>query len=249
MSKSEVVKYEIVQKVFDGTEIEFVKINNEIWTTARTLGTGLEYANPRRSVMKLFYRNQDEIEEFSTVVTLGVGGTQQETRVFNETGAYLLVMFSKQPKAKEFRKWLAKVAKEIREKGFYIEESNESSKNPITRIGEAIIKIGQKLEQHDEKIDSISDEIKAFEERYENEKMITSRTRKEIQDLINVAKEKTGIHWAKFYQKIFRKFGISSTTDIPEKLGKKIVEWISQNQHKFIYGEKYRKLDSLEVTS
>jgi prophage antirepressor-like protein/transcriptional regulator with XRE-family HTH domain len=139
--KDTVTKYEIIQREFEGSEIEFIRLDGEIWITAKMLGLGLEYADPRRAILKLFYRNQEEIDDFSTVVTLGDGSTQQEIRAFNETGAYLLVMFSKQPKAKEFRRWLANVAKEIRKKGYYVEENKGLRENPVFYIKNTFIKI------------------------------------------------------------------------------------------------------------
>lgn len=63
----------------------------------------------------IFSRHQDELEEHSFVTNLVTEGGPQEARVFSEEGAYLITFFSKSPRAKEFRQWVARLLKAYRQ--------------------------------------------------------------------------------------------------------------------------------------
>lgn len=237
MTESKNIEYEIVSKNFGNHEIEFIQQEDEIWITARSLGEGLEYVNPRKAVMKLFYRNQDELDEFSRVVTLGIGSTQQKIRLFNEAGIYLLIMFSKQPKAKGFRRWVANTVKQIRKKGYYIEKLDgmdhfDMNLKQLDIMKDIIIaqkEQNKKMHLLESKIDNVDTEVKQFEQRYEEEKPIRTETVKIITDSVQKCVENSGFHHYFFYKKIWDQFKIRSTKGTTEPIGRKIVEFIQTN--------------------
>jgi len=109
-------------KYFGDEEVEFLEIDGKFWLTAKTLGIILGYKTPRESIMKIYYRHKDELEEYSAIVTLGMAGKPVKTRVFDEDGSKLITMFSGQPKGKSVRKWILLVMREIKDKGYYIED-------------------------------------------------------------------------------------------------------------------------------
>ena len=86
----------------------------ELWVTADELGQALGYADPRRSVLKVFQRNRDILEPFQGVVNLSTPGGVQQVRVFNEIGANIIAMKSTTRKAKEFVVWAAFIIREYR---------------------------------------------------------------------------------------------------------------------------------------
>lgn len=225
----------IIPRDFNGTIIEFIEEQEDIWITAEALGIGLEYNDPRRDVMHLYYRHKDEIEEYSSVFKLNTQAGMRETTVFNEMGAYLLIMFSNQPKAKEFRKWITSVIKEIRKTGSYIQKAQDPFDLMIQQaeiIKKAFIQLkeqDQKLNILENKVYSVDTEIKTFEQRYEDEKIITPQTIKIIKDTVNIAHKITGIHWGTIYSKIWENFGISSTAGTSEKIGQKIITWMKDH--------------------
>ncbi len=71
MTEADNRNYEIIQKNFDGNEIAFVKREDDICITAGALGVGLEYKNPRISIVKLYSSHRDESEEYSSVIECG----------------------------------------------------------------------------------------------------------------------------------------------------------------------------------
>jgi prophage antirepressor-like protein len=62
---------------------------------------------------KLFWNGEDELKDLTTELVVRSAGWS--TRVFNEEGIYLISMLAKTPKAKEFRKKVAMLLKELRQ--------------------------------------------------------------------------------------------------------------------------------------
>ena len=234
----------IIPRDFNGTRIEFIEEQEDIWITAEAIGSGLEYKNPRISIMNLYSSRRDELEEYSSVIELVTEAGIRKTTVFTEMGAYLLIMFSNQPRAKEFRKWIASVIKEIRKTGAYIQKAQDPFDLMIQQaeiIKKAFMQLkeqNQKLNILENKVYSVDTEIKTFEQRYEDERIITPQTIKIIKDTVNFAHKCTGIHWGTIYSKIWENFGISSTKGTSEKMGQKIITWMKD--HPFF--KKYLKI-------
>ena len=237
MTEAKQPKYEIIPKDFNGNEIDFINKEDDIWITAETVGIGLEYNNPRKDVMQLFNRHNDEIEEYSSILNLSTEAGMRKTTVFSEMGAYLLIMFSNQPKAKEFRKWVVGVIKEIRKTGAYtkkVDDPYDLMVQQADMIKQAFIDLkqqNQKLKLLESHVQSVDSELKDFEQKYDDEKGITPQIRKKIKDLIHECVKNSGLHWNNFWPKIWKAFGITTTTDISEKLGQKIIKWIQLNPY------------------
>lgn len=101
---------------FNTTPITIIDHNGEGWMTGEDIGKALGYGDPRVAVHKIFDRNRDELEDYSTVVKLvTVDGKERETRVYNEEGMIIITFLSKQPKAVMFRRWTAGVLKRLRQ--------------------------------------------------------------------------------------------------------------------------------------
>ncbi len=185
MTESENKNYEIIPKDFNGNEIDFIEREEDIWITAEALGIGLKYKNPRISIMKLYSSHRDEIEEYKGVIEMVTPGGKQKTTVFREMGAYLLIMFSNQPKAKDFRKWVVRVVKEIRKKGYYNERalrigSTEWSLQTV-EIMHSILLNQKEQELKQEKQEQ---RIKKLEEK-DRYIFVTPRTKRKLQDEVH----------------------------------------------------------------
>jgi len=89
-------------------QVNYIERDGELWFTAKDIARGLGYPDARR-INDLYNRNKDELEEFSVVCKLQTtDGKSYNTRVFSEEGLYLICMFARTEKAKEFRKSVAK---------------------------------------------------------------------------------------------------------------------------------------------
>ena len=94
---------------------KFIVDNNDLWLDAESIGISLDYAEPRKAVLKIYERNKKELDNFSVVVKMGsTDGKDYFKRVFNEEGIYLITMHANTPKASQFRIELAKFVKQKR---------------------------------------------------------------------------------------------------------------------------------------
>lgn len=105
-----------IKKVdFQGIEVRVIQVDGVTYIPGEDIGKMLGYEEPRRSVATLYKRYQEELEPHTGVITLMTPGGKQEVRCYNETGAYLIAMFARTPKAREVRQWLAELPKKVRE--------------------------------------------------------------------------------------------------------------------------------------
>lgn len=94
-------------------EIRTVMIDNEPWFVAADVCRVLEIKNNRDAISRL-----DE-DERGVVLTDTLGGKQELTTV-NEPGLYVLVLGSRKPEAKAFKRWITHdVIPQIRKTGGY----------------------------------------------------------------------------------------------------------------------------------
>ena len=108
---------EIVDTVqFQDLSVRLYEDRGRIWITAEDIGKCLQFTKPRIGVYKIYKRQKEEIDPFSTVTKLvTVDGKIRKTRVYTEQGAYLIALFARTEKAKEVRQWLTGLPEKIRE--------------------------------------------------------------------------------------------------------------------------------------
>nr|WP_322687091.1 Bro-N domain-containing protein [Nostoc sp. EfeVER01]MDZ7944330.1 Bro-N domain-containing protein [Nostoc sp. EfeVER01] len=98
---------------FESHEIRFVGTADEPWWVASDLCVVLDIVNVSQAIAKL-----DDDEKL--MYTLQISGQGRETLCINESGLYSLVLTSRKPQAKRFRKWLtSEVIPAIRKTGTY----------------------------------------------------------------------------------------------------------------------------------
>lgn len=108
-------------------EIRVVDINNEPWFIAIDICKALDLSNPTVAVQRL---DEDERAKFNL-------GRQGETNIVNEYGLYNLILASRKPEAKKFKRWVThEVIPSIRKHGAYMtpEKIEEVLMNPDTII-------------------------------------------------------------------------------------------------------------------
>ena len=114
----------IVEFVFEETQVRVVMIGGQPWFVAKDVCDVLEHSNSRKALERL----DDDEKGVTTVYTLG--GTQQMS-IVNEPGLYNLIMTSRKPQAKTFKRWVVHdVLPSIRQTGSYTLPQASSSKLP-----------------------------------------------------------------------------------------------------------------------
>ena len=95
--------------------IRAVEIDGEPWLVGKDVALALGYKNPQEAI-----RNHVDAEDKGVSEILTPGG-MQKLPIINESGLYSLVLSSKLPKAKQFRRWVtSEVLPSIRKHGAYL---------------------------------------------------------------------------------------------------------------------------------
>lgn len=95
-------------------EIRTIECDGEPWFVGKDVAAALGYSNPRKALA-------DHVDDEDKGVTKRdtLGGTQEMT-IINESGLYSLVLSSKLPTAKAFKRWItSEVIPSIRKTGGY----------------------------------------------------------------------------------------------------------------------------------
>lgn len=105
-------------KLFENPEfgsVRIVTINGEPWLVGKDVALALGYSNPRDALAK----HVDEEDKNTVAKRDGTSGNPNMT-IINESGLYSLVLSSKLPGAKKFRRWVtSEVLPSIRKTGGY----------------------------------------------------------------------------------------------------------------------------------
>ncbi|OWV29450.1 BRO family protein [Halomonas campaniensis] len=118
--------------IFEGTEIELITRDGEVWARGVQIAHALGYKNTRRAVRDLYERNADEFtDSMTSVVELPSGGGMQKTRIFSLRGAHLLAMFARTKKAKAFRRWVLDILDTIAKGGEYAKQQWEQARKTL----------------------------------------------------------------------------------------------------------------------
>ena len=95
-------------------EIRTVTIDNEPWFVGKDVAGALGYENPQKAV-----RTHVEVED-KGVTEMDTPGGKQNLAIINESGLYSLILSSKLPSAKKFKRWVtSEVLPAIRKTGTY----------------------------------------------------------------------------------------------------------------------------------
>lgn len=124
-------------------EVRSVMINGEPWFIGKDIASVLGYKDTSDAI-KRHVENEDK-----GVGDLPTPGGTQKMQLINESGLYSLILSSKLPNARKFKKWVtSEVLPSIRKHGAYLtpDKVEEVLLNPDT-----IIKIAQNLKEEQEK--------------------------------------------------------------------------------------------------
>lgn len=98
-------------------EIRTLLIDDQPWFIGKDIATVLGYSNPSKAVRTHVDEEDKGVNEMDTP------GGKQKIIIINESGLYSLILSSKLPNAKKFKRWVtSEVLPEIRRTGGYIDE-------------------------------------------------------------------------------------------------------------------------------
>ena len=126
-------------------EIRTIAINDEPWFVGKDVAEILGYAKPENAIAN----HVDEEDQTSTLIQGSGSNYKSKAIIINESGLYSLVLSSKLPSAKEFKRWIThEVIPAIRQHGAYMtpEVIQKSLQDP-----DFMIQILQNLKQEQER--------------------------------------------------------------------------------------------------
>ena len=140
--------------IFESSEfgaIRTVELNGEPWLVGKDIAEALGYTNPRKALI-------DHVDDEDKGVTkCYTPGGDQDMTIINESGLYSLVLSSKLPTARKFRRWVtSEVLPSIRKTGGYIAGQNELS--PEELMAKALKVANDVLAARDARISELDSE-------------------------------------------------------------------------------------------
>lgn len=124
---------------FDNQQVRTVLKNDEVWFVASDVCEALDILNASQLVSRL---DEDE-RDICTVYTLR---GNQELLSINESGLYSLVLTSRKPEARRFKRWIThEVLPSIRKTGSYGSFDNLSDEEMLKMIEVLAKRVGVRL--------------------------------------------------------------------------------------------------------
>mgnify|MGYP005748278515 CR=1 FL=1 len=122
-------------------EVRTVMVSGEPWFVAVDVCKALELSNPTVAVSRL---DEDERSKFNL-------GRQGEGTIINEAGLYSLILGSRKPEAKAFKRWITHdVIPAIRKTGGYIQGEESMSDDDL--IARALVMAQKKIELREQQL-------------------------------------------------------------------------------------------------
>jgi len=130
---------------FKGNDVRTVQIDGQPFFVAMDVTKILEIKNTTDTLKRL---DSDEVTRFN------LGGLSGVINVVNEYGLYSLILSSRKPEAKEFKRWIThEVIPSIRKNGAYMtnQKAYDITHNPDS-LADLLLQAGEQLKRKDEQI-------------------------------------------------------------------------------------------------
>lgn len=138
-------------KIFESPEFGRIRTvsdeKGEPWFIGKDVATVLGYSNVRDALCKHVDKEDKGVANCDSL------GGRQKTTIINESGLYSLILSSKLPRAREFKRWVtSEVLPQIRRTGGYIPLAAEDDEKTI--LAKAVRILNRTLEQKDELLEA-----------------------------------------------------------------------------------------------
>ena len=155
-------------------KLTVIEKDGEFFFISKEIAEKLGYANSRKAVLDHVDSEDKGVTEWNTL------GGVQNVSIINESGLYSLILSSKLPQAKEFKRWVTKdVLTRIRKNGGYIKNQENLSKEEI--LANAVLLANNLIAEKDKVIEGLEPKAKYFDELVDNTLLTNFRnTAKEL---------------------------------------------------------------------
>ena len=155
-------------------KLTVIEKDGEFFFISKEIAEKLGYANSRKAVLDHVDSEDKGVTEWNTL------GGVQNVSIINESGLYSLILSSKLPQAKEFKRWVTKdVLPSIRKNGGYIKNQEHLSKEVI--LANAVLLANNLIAEKEKVIEDLEPKAKYFDELVDNNLLTNFRnTAKEL---------------------------------------------------------------------
>lgn len=219
-------------QIFNNSEFGKIRtaiIDGDIWFVGRDVASALGYAKPQNAL-------RDNVEE-GDALTQGIPDANNHTQqmiVINESGMYDLVMASKLPSAKKFRRWITHdVIPSIRKTGTYSIPQTPDEK--IQLIAQGYVEMRKDIDAVKEEVSDAKNDISDVKSEIQTLKNDLPIFLNEAQSIVDAVRKK-GIEmlggkdtkaytngsirskvYRSIYSEIYRNFEISSYKNLKRR--------------------------------
>jgi len=129
----------------------------EPWFVAVDVCKALDIGNPSQALSRL-----DEDEKITTLISNEGAATGKSLMSFvNEPGLYTLVLGSRKPEAKRFKRWIThEVIPSIRKTGSYSVNQNLTPAEILLQNAQILVEQERRMKAIEDKTDALEDEVK-----------------------------------------------------------------------------------------
>lgn len=195
-------------------EIRTVTVDGEPWFVAKDIAEILQYTNTQKAIRD----HVDEEDKLTERIVLS--GQNREVICINESGLYSLILSSKMPGAKRFKRWVtSEVLPQIRRTGTY--------QKPMTPQEMMRVQLGM-IDGHEERITHLENTMTIdYEQQQELKKTVNKR-------VIEVLGGKKAPAYKEMSKKVFSEcdhdiqdyFRVNSRNNIVFKKYEKVIEYV-----------------------
>lgn len=134
-------------------QVRVIRINNQPWFVGKDVAEKLGYTNPQKAIRTHVDEDDRGVNEMDTP------GGKQDLVIINESGLYSLMLSSKLPQAKKFKRWVtSEVLPTIRRHGAYM---TENTLEKALTSPDFLIQLATNLKEEQEKRRLLEEEKKA----------------------------------------------------------------------------------------
>jgi len=140
---------------YESSEVRTIEKDGEPWFVAKDVATVLGYAKPLNAVST--HVDADDSLKQGLIDSMG---RVQETIIINESGLYSLILSSKLPDAKKFKRWVtSEVLPSIRKTGSYHSQQQLSPMEMIAAMANNAVEMERRLKETENKIAETSNKL------------------------------------------------------------------------------------------
>ena len=149
--------------------------DGEFFFIGKEVAEKLGYARGRKAVL-----DHVDAEDIDEVPFQDAIGRMQKTSIINESGLYSLILSSKLPQAKDFKRWITtEVLPSIRKNGGYLKNQEHMSNEEI--LANAVLLANHLIAEKEKIIEDLEPKAKYFDELVDNNLLTNFRnTAKEL---------------------------------------------------------------------